>query len=464
MVWEDLHWADPSTLELLSLWIERIPTARILMLVTCRPHFTLPWSARPYLTALHLNRLTPQQVEVMVRQIAGGRALPAEIVQHIIAKTDGVPLFVEELTKMVLESGLLKEEAGRYVEAAGQSSLSLAIPATLQDSLMARFDRLVTAKGVAQLAATLGREFSYELLRAVASEDEELLQQGLRRLVEAEFVYQNDAGPTATYVFKHALIRDTAYQSLLKSTRQQYHQRIAQVLERRFPETAETQPALLAHHYTEAGLSEPAIGYWQRAGEHASNRSANLEAVSHFTTGIKLLTALPETPERTQQALTLHIALGAALRMAKGYAAPEVEQAYTQAHALCQQVGETLQLAPVLLGLCGFYLVRPQLHKARELGDTLLRLAHQAHDPALSVVAHHALGQTLLWLGALPAARMHLETGMPRYTPEQRRALVFRTGQDLGCFLPSLYRHDPGVAGVPGSGPDLSAGCHGVGT
>jgi predicted ATPase len=238
--------------------------------------------------------------------------------------------------------------------------------------------------------------------------------------------------PQATYRFKHALIQDAAYQSLLKSARQQYHQRIAQVLEAHFPETAETQPELLAQHYTQAGLTEQAVCYWQRAGQHAGDRSAPLEAISHVTTGIALLTTLPETPARTQHAVTLHLALGAALQMAKGHAAPEVEHAYTQAYAWCQQVGETPALVPVLLGLWRFYLVRPQLHTARELGDALLRLAQRADDPVLAVLAHFALGVTWFSLGGLPAARQHLEETIARSTPDQRRTPAFRMGLDPG--------------------------------
>ncbi len=203
-------------------------------------------------------------------------------------------------------------------------------------------------------------------------------------------------------------------------------------MEAQFPEIVETQPELVAQHYTTAGCHEQAILYWLRAGQQASDRSAYLEAISHVTTGIELLRTLPETPEHTQQALTLQIALGTALQNAKGHAAPEVEHAYTQARALCQQVGETPELVPALFGLWRFYLVRAQLHTARELGDTLLRLAHQAHDPALAVIAHSALGATWLFLGALPASSQHLEDGIARYTPDQRRALVFRMGQDPG--------------------------------
>jgi TOMM system kinase/cyclase fusion protein len=432
-VMEDLHWVDPSTLELLSLLVDQGPTARILALFTCRPDFSPPWTGRAHLTQVTVNRLPRRQAVEVIRQVAHGKGLPPEVVEQIVAKTDGVPLFVEELTKMVLESGLLQERDERY--ALTGPLHPLAIPATLHDSLMARLDRLAAVKALAQLGATLGREFSYALLRAVAPWDEGFLHQGLHQLVAAEFLYQQGVPPQATYTFKHALIQDVAYQSLLKSTRQQHHQRIAQALEAQFPETVATQPALVAQHYTTAGCTAQAVVYWQRAGHQASERSAHLEAVSHVTTGIALLKTLPETPEHTQHALTLHIALGAALQMAKGLAAPEVEHAYTQARALCQQVGETPELVPVLFGLWRFYNTRAQLHTARELGDTLLRLAQRADDPALAVLAHSALGWTWFCLGALPEARQHLEEGIARDTPDQHRAPVFRIGQDpgVGC-------------------------------
>ncbi|HEY7493108.1 MAG TPA: adenylate/guanylate cyclase domain-containing protein, partial [Candidatus Tectomicrobia bacterium] len=369
-VWEDLHWADPSTLEVLGLMLDQLPTARMLTLLTCRPEFHPPWAGRSHLTQVTLTRLGHPQVQAMLTSLTGGKALPAAVVEQIVAKTDGVPLFVEELVKMILESGLVREEGDHYVLTGPLPPL--AIPSTLHDSLMARLDRLATVKEVAQLGATLGRTFAYELLQAISPLDEATLQQGLRQLVEAELVYQRGVPPQATYTFKHALIQEAAYQSLLRSTRQQFHQRIAQVLEARFPITVETQPELVAQHYTEAGLTEQAVVYWQRAGQQASERSAHLEAISHFTTGIALLRTLPETPEHTRRALTLHLALGAALQVAKGQAAPEVEHAYLQARALCQQVGETPELVPVLFGLWRFYLVRAQLHTARELGETLL--------------------------------------------------------------------------------------------
>ena len=377
-----------------------------------------------------LNRLERPQVEALITQRAGGKKLPAEVVQHIVAKTDGVPLYVEELTKMLLASPLLREDADQYVLTGPLRTV--AIPDTLQDTLMARLDQLNRAKEVAQLGAVLGREFAYELLQAIAPQDEDSLQAGLVQLVAAELLYQRGRPPRARYLFKHALIQDAAYASLLKSTRQHVHQQIAEVFEARFPALVETQPELVAQHYTAAGCAEPAVVYWQRAGQQASERSAYLEAISHCTTGIELLKTLPETPEHTQQALTLYIALGAALQMTKGFAVPTVEHVYSQARALCQQVGETPDLVPVLFGLFRFYVARPQLHTAREIGDTLLRLAQRTDDPVLTVIAHSALGSTWLWLGALPAARQHLEEGIALYTPDQHRALVFRIGQDLG--------------------------------
>ena len=365
-----------------------------------------------------------RQAAELTGRVAHGKALPAEVVEQIVAKTDGVPLFVEELTKMVLESGLLQEQQEHY--ALTGPLPPLAIPTTLHDSLMARLDRLATVKGLAQLGATLGREFSYSLLQAVSPWDEETLQWGLHQLVAAEFLYQRGLPPQATYLFKHVLIQDAAYQPLLRSTRQQYHQRIAQVLEAQFPETAETQPELLAYHYTEAGFNEQAIGYWQRAGERALQRSANTEAVQHLTAGLALLATLPETPARALQELDLQLVLGPALIAIKGYAAPEVEQPYTRALALCEQVGETPQLFPTLLGLCRFYRNRGEVLKAWEIGERLYRLAQRMDAPTHLLEAHDALGSTLYFLGKYDDARMHLAQGiaLTRADPAAQRALV----------------------------------------
>jgi predicted ATPase len=387
-----------------------------------------------------------QAVEV-IRQVAHGKALPLEVVEQIVAKTDGVPLFVEELTKMVLESGLLQEREERY--ALTGPLPPLAIPTTLHDSLMARLDRLATVKALAQLGATLGREFSYALLRAVSPWDEGTVQWGLHQLVEAEFLYQQGLPPEATYRFKHALIQETAYQSLLRSTRQQHHHHIAQVLETRFPEVCETQPELLAHHYTEAGLHPQAIPYWQRAGQRAVARSAHVEAISTLTKGLELLTMLPDTPERTRQELALQTALGTSLKATKGWAAPEVEQAYTRARELCRQGGEAVQLFPVLWGLFGFYLVRAELQTTRELGEQLLSLAQRGQDPTRLLQAHLALGQTLFLLGETAAARPQLEECLSLYDPQQHRAYAFLYGSDPGVFSLSWVAHALWHLGFP---------------
>ena len=436
LVMEDLHWVDPSTLELLNLLVDQGPTARILALFTCRPDFGPPWTGRSHLTQVTLHRLTRPQAAEMIRRVAHGKALPPEVVEQIVARTDGVPLFVEELTKMVLESGLLQEREERYE--LSRPLPPLAIPATLHDSLMARLDRLGAVKGIAQLGATLGREFSYELFQAVAPWNEATLQRGLHQLVEAEFLYQRGVPPQATYLFKHALIQEAAYQSLLRSTRQQHHQHIAEVVEAHFPEVCETQPELLAHHYTEAGRSAQAIPYWQRAGQRAIERSANLEAVGHLTTGLEVLKTLPDTPERTQHELTLHTALGVSLRAAKGFGAPEVGQVYARARELCQQVEETPQLVPVLRGLWEFYELQGELQTARELGEQLLTLAQRVQEEELLLVAHSVLGDTLIWLGEFAGARAHLEQGMALYHPQRHRSHAFLYGYDSGVHCLSF--------------------------
>jgi len=338
--WEDLHWGDPSTLEVLTLLIEQVPASRLLAVLTFRPDFTPPWGTQLCPSQLTLSRLGRSQVEALIERVTGGKALPPEVVHHIVAKTDGVPLFVEELTKTVVESGLLTAVNNHY-ELKGPLP-PLAIPSTLHDSLMARLDRLSTGREIAQLGAAIGREFSYELLAAVSPLNETILQEGLQQLVEVELVYQREVMPQATYLFKHALIQDTAYQSLLKSTRQQYHTKIAQALAEGFPETVEMQPELVAQHYTEAGLAAQSVPYWQKAGQKATQRSAHIEAISHLTKGLEVLKTLPDTPERTQHELTLQIALGAPLIATKGWATPEVESAYTRARELCRQVGKPL--------------------------------------------------------------------------------------------------------------------------
>ena len=333
---------------------------------------------------------------------------------------------------MVLESGLLITADDHY-ELSGPFP-PLAIPNTLHDSLMARLDRLASAKEVAQRGATLGRNFSYQMLAAVSPIGETSLQQALAKLVEAGVLYRRGQRLQAHYIFKHALIQDAAYQSLLKSTRQQYHSQIAQVLEEQFPDTTETQPELVAHHYTEAGLFTQAIPYWQHAGERATQRLANVEAITHFTTGLDLLKTLPDTPVRTQHELKLQIALGVPLMATEGYAAPGVERAYARARQLCQQVGKTPQLFPVLRGLAVFYLLRAELQTTDELGEQLLTLAQSVQEPALLLEAHYTLGATLFFRGEPTRARTHLEQCIILYDPQRHGSHAFLYGQDPGVF------------------------------
>jgi TOMM system kinase/cyclase fusion protein len=447
---EDLHWTDPSTLELLNLLIDQTPTASILTVLTCRPTFQPSWSHRSYLTEITVNRLSPTQVEQIVNRITDGKTLPPEVLAQIVERTDGVPLFVEEITKAILESGQLQAVDGHY-ELVGSWS-TLTIPATLQDSLMARLDRLMTGKVIAQLGATIGRQFSYELLQKTSQLDGLTLQRELGRLVEAEIVYQRGVPPQATYVFKHALIQDAAAQSLLKSTRQQYHQRIAQVLESEFSETTEAEPELLAHHYTEAGLIEQAVGYWHKAGQRAGERSAHMEAVAHLAKGLELLQTLPETPQRLQREVDMHISLGASLLAVKGYAAREVGETYTHARQLCEHLDDPHRLFPVLRGLHLHYHVRAELQTAHTLGEQLLALAQQTQDPAMLVAAHRALGVTLYQLGAVASAHTHLAQGIAFYDFQQHRAAAFLYGEDSGVVCHSFAALPLWILGYPEQG------------
>jgi predicted ATPase len=448
MVWEDLHWADPSTLELLGLFIDQAPTAPLLHLLTFRPEFVPPWPTRSHMTPLTLHRLERSQVEAMIARLANGKTLPVEVIEHIVSKTDGVPLFIEELTKMLLESALLREEADHYALTGPLAVVT--IPTTLYDSLMARLDRFPTVREVAQLGAVLGREFSYDLLHALTPMDEATLQHGLTQLVDAELLHQRGRPPRTRYLFKHALIQDAAYASLLKSTRQQYHQQIAQPLEARFPDTVAAEPEILPHHYTEAGCPAQAVGYWQQAGTRALQRSANVEAIAHVQRGRELLAMLPDIPQRTQHELNLLTTLGPALLATKGYAAPEVGQAYTRARVLCQQVGETPEHFPVLWNLWLFYLARSQHRTAMELSEQCLQIAQRVQDEALLLEAHLALGASWFYLGNPVLACTHLEHAIARYNPEQPHVLDYRyAGMDLGTAGLGYYAWALWLGGYP---------------
>jgi class 3 adenylate cyclase/predicted ATPase len=407
-LYEDVHWIDPTTLELLGMVIERIRELPVLALITFRPEFQPPWTGHAHVTTLTMSRLSRRQGADLVARVTGDKALPAAIVAQIVARTDGVPLFVEELTKAMLESGLLADAGDRW-ELLGPLP-PLAIPTTLHDSLMARLDRLAPVKEVAQIGAAIGRDFSHELLAAVAPGSANQLAEALEQLVDSELVFRRGTPPEATYTFKHALVQDAAYQSLLKSKRQQLHARIAQALEQQFADVA--GPEVLAQHLTNAGLAARAIPYWRRAGELAAARSANVEAIAHLTTGLELVATLPEAAAQLDEELELRLAIGGPLIASKGYAVPEVERTYGRAWALCEQLGRSDELFPVLRGLWNYHQVRGELQQVYDLAQRLVALADEQDAPLRRALARRARGTAFFLLGRLADAAAALDEGM----------------------------------------------------
>jgi predicted ATPase len=417
-VHEDVHWIDPTTQELLGLAIKRIQHLPVLMIITYRPEFTPPWPGQPHVSVLALTRLGRREGAAMVQRVVGAKTLPDEVSGQIVAKTDGVPLFVEELTKTVIESGLLQDAGDRYELA--DPLPPLAIPATLHDSLLARLDRLAPVKEVAQIGAAIGRDFSHALLAAVANRPEAELRAALDQLVAAELVFRRGVPPAASYAFKHTLVQDAAYGTLLKSRRQQLHARIAKVLEEQFPTTAETRPELLAHHCTEAGLIETAVEGWHKAGQQAIARSAMAEAIAQLTKGLGLLARLPDGTERRRRELDLQLALGGALTAGRGTGVPETGRAFARAAELCEQTGETSLLAPALHGLVVFHFSRAELPPALALAERALAAAEREDEIAARVVGHFCVGWVNLALGRLGAARGHLERALELHAIAQQ--------------------------------------------
>ena len=449
LVVEDLHWVDPSTLEFLTLVIEHAPELPVLLVLTYRPTFHPLWGERAYLHHVKLDRLSDEQAGILARRVGGDRALPSSVLAQIVEKTDGVPLFVEELTKMVLESGQLQVEEGRYVLSGPLSALQ--IPTTLQDSLMARLDRLQHLKALAQFASVLGREFSYEMLREVRGDasSPSAVEDQLRQLVDAGLLVQQGVLPKASFTFKHALIQDAAYNSLLRSTRKHHHEQVARALERSFPATVETRPELVAHHFSEAGLDDVAVGYWKRAGELTFSRSANLEAINHLQKALTLLARLPESFERDRRELELQTLLGPALNTTRGYASPDVERAFGRAHQLCERLGETPELFWTVRGQWTFYLVRGDLARAMELSEQLLRVAQRQSDPTLLFEAHYTLAIVAFWTGALAESLAHFEEALRVDSVSDHRAGVRYTGQHTGVLLLAALAWLRWVQGYP---------------
>ena len=386
-LWEDLHWADPTSLELLGLLIDQAPMSPMLHILTFRPDFTPPWPMRSHVTPIALNRLERPQIEAMLTRLTHGKALPEEVRQHIVTQTDGVPLYVEELTKMLLDSDLLREADDHY-ELTGELS-RITIPETLQDSLMARLDRLPMAREIAQYGAVLGREFAYGVLEAIVSFEAETLQQGLEQLTAAELLYQRGRPPRARYLFKHALIQDAAYGSLLKSTRQHLHQQVAQFLETQMPETVEAQPELVAHHYTEAGLAEPAMTYWRQAGSHAMSRSAHREAVVNYERALAAVETLPETHTTLEQGIDLRLELRNAL-LPLGEQDLEREH-MERAEALAEALGDPHRQGRILGNLGTYFMLKGDFDRSVASIRRMLDLAITHDNFGLRVQSNGAL-------------------------------------------------------------------------
>jgi class 3 adenylate cyclase/predicted ATPase len=434
MVFEDLHWIDPSSRELIDRVIKRIASLPALLVATFRPEFAPPWSGLPHVTALTLSRLDRRAGAAMVEGIAGSSAISREVAAEIIERTDGIPLFVEELTKAVLEAGGGSEGIERTL--AGALAPSAAVPAALHSSLMARLDRLgQAAKEVAQIAAAIGREFSWELLAPVAERRAEELLDGLGRLAAAGLIFRRGAPPHATYLFKHALVRDAAYESLLRRRRTELHARIAKVLEAGFPDRIAAEPELLARHLTEAGSLEKAVRCWQHAGERATERWANIEAIAHLKRGLGILERLADSRERDEQELLLQFALMAPSTASEGYASAALKQAASRAIELGGRIGTDSPVQHQAVWARGWlasvHMNRGELRTGLAIAEENLGVAERLGDSHTLTAGHYWMGLADIYSGNLAAARRHLEEGLALYDPERDRAKAARLGFDI---------------------------------
>jgi predicted ATPase len=435
MIFEDIHWIDPTSLEALGRGVDRIKGVGVLLIITHRPEFEVPWIGRPYVTVLTLNRLGEHEVATIIDRVTGNKLLPAIVRQDIIERTDGIPLFVEEMTRAVLEAG--KEDEARSTAAAVPSS-ALAVPASLHASLMARLDRLGSAKEVAQIGAVIGREFSHALLAAVVRKTEAALHSALDRLTKAGLLFQQGTRPHATYLFKHALVQDAAYGTLLREPRRGLHARIAETLETQFKEFSESQPELLARHYTEAGLVEKAADYWGKAGRRSLERSALVEAAEQFARALDQIATLQPTPASRREQITLQVAALTPLMYIKGFAAPEAKAAADRARLLIQQaeaLGEPpedpLMLFWVFYGLWVGNLVAFHGRVVRELATQFLDLAQQQEITPPLLMAYRMMGMSLFCTGDLVDGRSYLDRAIALYAPAEHRWLATRFGQDV---------------------------------
>src|SRR6516162_2120017 len=436
MIFEDLHWIDPTSREFLDLVLPQIDHLPVLLVATFRPEFQPPWTGQPYVTAIALNRLGRSEGVAMIQRLAGNACLlPQDLIAEIVERTDGVPLFVEEMTKAVLEAGA---ERGREI-AASTPATRLGVPATLQASLMARIARLgPVSKGVAQIGAAIGREFSYELAVSVGDLAQERFHDALQRLVDAGLVFQRGVPPTAEYLFKHALVQDAAYGTLLRGTRRQLHARIATSLEAHFPDRVAREPEALARHFSEAQQPDRALGYWLAAGERAIRRSANQEAIGHLTTGLAQLAQLPDTADRTRQELALQRLLGQANFAVKGLAAVETDRAFSRARELCVATDDDQSIIPVLFGNILVEWGSAQFAKAETTANEIFQRAERTGDTGAGIAADFAVAATCLQSGGnLPRARRHYDSAISSYRDVDAAAahrFAYDYSIELGAF------------------------------
>ena len=433
MIFEDAHWIDPTSLEVLGRTVDRIATLKILLIVTFRPEFVAPWVGQPHVTTLTLNRLGQREAAAIIARLVENKQLSADLTAEIVERTDGIPLFVEEMTKAVLEAE--SEDAARRT-AASVPSMALAVPASLHASLMARLDRLGPAKKLAQIGAAIGREFSHALLASVARETEAELEPALDRLIQAGLLFRQGRPPHANYLFKHALVQDVAYGTLLRAKRCELHERIASALEQQFLDVCEAQPEVLARHYTQAGLGPQAIRYWQRAGNRAARRSANKEAVAHFRNALELLEALPDKAAHAEQELQLLIALGPALMTTTSSAAPEIGRVYARARELAGHAQRVADLFPTVWGAWLIAYTSGDILTSSRLLDELFGMAKTSGDSALVLQAHHAAWPIFTTTGALARARNHIASGLAIYRRDKHGDQALQFGG-----------HDPAVCG-----------------
>src|SRR5262249_30117460 len=431
-IFEDAHWMDPSTVELLELIISRIGHARALLIVSCRPEFRPAWLAHGNITIHSLTRLSHAEVKTMIRDVLRGGSIPQQLVDQIIEKADGVPLFIEELTSSTLSTPLRTRRTSERTAQPG----SLRVPETLSDALMERLDRVAPSRRVAQIAAVIGREFSNDLLSAASQIDEGDMRSALSLLEEADIIYRVGISPFVRFAFKHVLLSDAIYDSLLRSKRQQIHADIAAILKHDFPELAENQPEVLAHHYQEAGNHQLAIHCWFESGHRALSRSADVEAIASFRKALQLMNALPETPERTKQEIGIQHILGIPLTAVQGYAAAETHEAFSRARTLCLRLGNIPEYFQALFGVWGYFWMRGNNLDALPMADEFLSRSQALADPVLLMVAHRVMGSTLLTVGDFRSSADHFEKTIRLSTERERRPLY------------SLYMVEPQAASL----------------